>query len=248
MKSNQIIKFVSVGALFLITATTLWYIFRPIENSDAFLIIKNSGYEALDAAQKTKIDKLIVDRNYSCNDANCSIQINLNKIVPLTDVEVHQTLEEFKKIICYDHSYPFIEGNHKVLDSDTNRIALIENNKLNTENFGNLFNLVQQPVFYGSYINFKQDTSGNVKPYYKTGYKSGDIALSTPTIYGIYKQNNMANATDYEVTYSLYDHKKHIGLLIRKINDPSVKPLYYNYSTDPTRPIDVMFNPSFALY
>lgn len=245
---TKMIKYLSIGAIIVILATIIWNIFKP--SSQSFLIINKVEYEKL--GDKSEIMALNPKMDYSGSDTNCTIQIDLNKIKPLTDVEVDKFLRKYSSIFCYKESYKFIEESHRVDVNDTGRRIKMDSGKVNPVGLDTLIKLIPISLknSYGNYIKFTKDSKGNIIPSYVTNYKSGDSSLSIPTIQSILSIKNINNPTEYNVCYSMFEisNQKHVGLIITEITNTS-NVMYYNYSTDPTNPgATIMFNPFFSLY
>ena len=241
------IKYFSITAILAVIIGILWGIFRPQDNSDSFLIMNKDKVSLLSVDDKKEISNITVDDNFSTGV--CSIKIDLGKLSPQTDTVIDQWLRKNSANFCYEESYPFIEKNHIVPSTDTTRRTLITGGIKNSESFNKITDLIPDLLKpnYGEYINFNKNSNGKIVPQLKKSYSSGDVSLSVPTICSIININKI-NPIDYDVTYSLFDHDKHIGLIITERQNPT-NTLYYNYSTDPTKPSTTMtFNPNFALY
>lgn len=230
------IKTISISVVIALFATLLWKVFLPKENLDAFLIVDKEIFATLDANEKGEVEQIIVDENYSSD--KCSIKIDVGKLKPLNDVAIADWLKKYSKIICYEASYPFIEERHKV--SDPLRIDEItqgrENKDFSLKAFIDSISGFDS-IYYGNYVNFEK-TSNGLHYKLKNSYVSGDISLSIPTIKSILFVNKIKNYDDYLIDFSYNATTKQIAIIITHKNGTT---LYYNYSTDPTKPFDVMF-------
>lgn len=235
-KSNltKTIKTISISVVIALFATLIWKILLPKED-EAFLIVDKEVFASLDLKEKEEVKEIIVDENYSSD--NCSIKINLGKLKPLNDVTVANWLTKFSKIFCYEVSYPFIEERHKVSDlvRINEIIARSENKDFSLKTFIDSLNGFDS-IYYGNYVNFEK-ASNAVNYKLKNSYVSGDVSLSITAIKSILFVNKITKYDDYLIDFSYDDPKKQIAVILTNKNGTK---LYYNYSTDPTKPFDVM--------